>query len=179
MSVAGSAERPGSPASGGDLIQLAYVSRSLIAATSVLQLSDILAEARAGNPRDGVTGVLTALNGRFVQIVEGPASSIDALMERLRRDRRHADIEVRERRWIEDRAFGDWDMVSPRLAPQATGELQRLIDDPAGGLDRFIPILADAVAVQDAVLEGRSHCAGAGSANTPPPSNEGASGAKV
>lgn len=140
----------------GGLVQLVYISRSLIPATSVLALSDILAEARAGNARDGITGVLTALNGGFVQVIEGPAARIEALMKRLRRDRRHTDIEVRERRAAADRAFGDWDMVSPRLAAQASGELERLIDDEAAGLDRFIPLLAEAVALQEAVLEGRS-----------------------
>ncbi len=135
--------------------QLLYRSRCLTETDSALQMSDILAEARPANARDGITGALTAVNGRFVQIVEGDAEVIDALMERLQRDRRHADLVVRERRVVSQRAFADWDMVSPRLTPQEIAMLALLLDDPNAGLDAFAAVLTAAVAHQESLLRGR------------------------
>jgi hypothetical protein len=137
------------------LCQLIYDSRALTGAASGLQMSGILAEARPANARDGVTGVLTAVDGRFIQIIEGPPEAIDRLLVRLSKDRRHTDLAVRERRGATRRLFADWDMVSPRLAPLEMAALARLLTDPRRGIDDFARVLARAVAHQEAVLEGR------------------------
>ena len=118
-------------------------------------MSDILNEARLGNARDGVTGVLTVVEGRFVQIIEGPEAALDGLMAKLLRDPRHTDLTVLERRRAERRSFGDWDMVSPRLASRELALLALLLDDAGAGLAAYAEILTRAVAEQDAVLEGR------------------------
>ncbi len=118
-------------------------------------MSDILNEARLGNARDGVTGVLTAVQGRFVQIIEGPEAALERLMAKLLRDPRHTALSVLERRRTARRFFGDWDMVSPRLAPRELSLLALLLEDAASGLDAYAAILTRAVAEQDAMLEGR------------------------
>ena len=138
------------------VVQLLYRSRSLIGSGSVLQLSGILAEARPANARDDITGALTAVDGVFVQVIEGREAGIDALMARLARDSRHTDVEVLERRRVERRAFSDWDMVSPRLAGWSLTALTSALEDGPADLDAVIPILAGAIAHQEDVLEGRS-----------------------
>ncbi len=150
-----------------EVAQILYVSVSTADVSSGLQMSDILAEARPANARDDITGVLTAVDGRFVQIIEGRAEALDDLLERLERDRRHADIRIRERRTVQDRMFGDWDMVSPRLAPAEILQIGMLIDDDTAGLDAFSVALRRALDRQGAVIEGRSALASA-APGTPP-----------
>lgn len=135
--------------------QLVYVSNSRLPISSALEMSDILARSRPNNARDGITGVLTATSGRFVQIIEGAPAAIDDLLLRLRNDVRHTDLNVLERRPAASRVFGDWDMVSPRLAADELALLELLLDEPDVGLDDIIPTLERAVASQAAMLEGR------------------------
>lgn len=135
--------------------QILYRSVSRDGAGSALQMSDILNEARSGNARDGVTGVLTAVDGRFVQIIEGAEAALDRLMTKLLRDPRHTHLTILERRTTARRSFGDWDMVSPRLASRELSLLALLLDDAGAGLDAYAEILMRAVAEQDAMLEGR------------------------
>ncbi|MBU1347946.1 MAG: BLUF domain-containing protein [Alphaproteobacteria bacterium] len=139
-----------------EVTQLLYVSVSTADVSSGLQMSDILAEARPANARDDITGVLTAVSGRFVQIIEGEAKALDGLLVRLGGDRRHTDIRIRERRTVRHRMFGDWDMVSPRLAPVEILQIGMLIDDDDAGLDEFADALRRALNRQGAVIEGRT-----------------------
>ena len=136
--------------------QLLYRSRSLIGSGSMLQMSAILDEARPLNARDDITGVLTAVDGVFVQIVEGDDAVINGLLKRLSRDDRHTDLTVIERRKVRMRVFGDWDMVSPRLAARELAVLKVLLDDGSASLDSVTAILSIAVLNQTAILEGRS-----------------------
>ncbi|WP_396595535.1 BLUF domain-containing protein [Brevundimonas sp. R86498] len=136
--------------------QLLYRSRSRDGASSALQMSDILAEARRANPRDGVTGVLTVVSGMFVQLVEGPEAALARLLERLLRDPRHSDLVILERRTAPVRMFGDWDMVSPRLAAGDLALLALLLDDDRAGIDAYGRVMAHAVATQERILEGRA-----------------------
>lgn len=140
----------------GPIVQLLYRSRSLIGSGGALELSGILAQARPLNARDDITGVLTAVNGTFVQIIEGGEAVVDDLLTRLRRDPRHTELEVIGRRMVKRRAFGDWDMVSPRLAGLETATLSMLLADPAAGLDQYASVLSKAVDHQTSLLEGWS-----------------------
>lgn len=153
--------------SAGPLIQIVYRSRSCNGAESVLQMSDILNQARLGNARDGITGVLTAVDGRFVQVIEGGETVIDRLMAKLERDPRHTDVTIIERRSATVRLFSDWDMVSPRLAATELSLLALLIRDAGAGVDDFAAILGRAVAQQEAVLEGRRSPSDGGPASEP------------
>jgi len=71
----------------------------------------IVASARRFNPEHGITGILVYGSGIFFQWLEGPRDNIQALMPRLRSDRRHENIvllsEVEE---VRERVFPDWDM---------------------------------------------------------------------
>lgn len=133
--------------------QLVYVSRSVRAVSSAIAMSDILAEARPNNARDGITGCLTAIDGRFVQVIEGEAGKLDDLINRLLRDERHTELRVLERRAVAERAFPQWDMLSPVLVTAEIDDLRRLMRDDSGGrLDDFIGPLKTALARQSEVL---------------------------
>jgi hypothetical protein len=138
---------------GSAMEQLVYVSRSVRSVNSAIGMSDILSEARPNNARDGITGCLTAIDGRFVQVIEGESDKLDDLINRLLRDERHTELRVLERRTIAERAFPHWDMLSPVLVTAEIDDLRRLMRDDTGGrLDDFIGPLKTALARQSEVL---------------------------
>jgi hypothetical protein len=136
------------------LEQLVYVSIAAVRVNSALQMSDLLAAARPNNARDGITGVLTAIDGRFIQIIEGDADMLDRLLVRLRADDRHRSVTVLDRRPVRARAFPGWEMVSPWLVATEIQVLAGLMDDEEARLDDYIPVLCRALGRQAALIEG-------------------------
>lgn len=84
-----------------------------------LQADDLEAihrTARQVNALEGITGLLIFNGTHFLQIVEGAPDAIDHLVERLRRDRRHSSLEIRDERTIEERSFPGWSMELVRVS---------------------------------------------------------------
>ncbi len=75
---------------------------------SAAEISGILSVARRKNAKDGITGILIYHNGQFLQVLEGEADKVDACMERVSHDKRHADISVLNRAPAKTRAFSKW-----------------------------------------------------------------------
>ena len=90
----------------GALRRLIYPSRA-----NDHDLVDILRVSRADNGIDGVSGLLLAKEGMFVQVLEGPPESVATTFERIRHDSRHSHIEVLSDTAETERAFGDWAMA--------------------------------------------------------------------
>lgn len=81
------------------------------------------------NRREKIGGVLVAGGHRYLQILEGPASTINALMERIRRDQRHVGVSVLVNRKLAARGFDGWSMASfdePKPGEYAT--FKHLVD---------------------------------------------------
>ena len=118
------------------LERLVYESTATGTTESVLNLAVILAESQRNNDRRGLTGALAAHRERYIQVIEGPVAALDSLLRRLTDDPRHRHIRVLDRRAIAERQFDGWSMASPRLNPQTTQVLDRLMaePDPSGGL---------------------------------------------
>ena len=74
-------------------VALLYVSRAA-PSLSVDRLASLARVARLRNLDDGITSLLAFDGASFLQMVEGPAHAIVDLEQRLRRDRRHTDIDV-------------------------------------------------------------------------------------
>ncbi|MFN6979551.1 MAG: BLUF domain-containing protein, partial [Gemmobacter sp.] len=77
----------------GHLRGLVYRSRATMPLEPAA-LRALVEAAALRNRRDGITGTLLARAGRYVQWLEGPAAAIEALLERLRKDPRHADLQI-------------------------------------------------------------------------------------
>ena len=95
-------------------------------------LADIQATARRLNALDGITGLLIFNGSRFLQIIEGAESAIDDLVARLRADERHSAFEVRDERFVEERAFPDWSMELVRVSARyfaAREEIDQALPD--------------------------------------------------
>ena len=86
-------------------------------------IDDIIASSVRNNGRNGVTGVLLAIGGNFIQALEGPDDAVEATFERIARDPRHGGIVVMETRETRTRLFPEWSMGLDRPRP----------DDPGGG----------------------------------------------
>ena len=95
------------------------------AATSLLDLAEILGASERNNRRDGLTGVLMRHDGRFLQAIEGRRTEVDRLMDRLRADPRHDNIRLLSDQDVPERLFRDWPMTLVRLTPKAA----RLLND--------------------------------------------------
>ena len=75
------------------------------------ELRDILSAARRNNPRLGVTGALMFNASCFIQVLEGPRAALDALFQRIRRDRRHEKISLLTFERTAARSFDQWSMA--------------------------------------------------------------------
>lgn len=113
------------------LHRMLYASTATNRADSLLGIATILGESQRNNARRDLTGALAAHRGRFIQVIEGPADAIDGLLDRLRRDPRHRDLQVLDRAPVESRSFEGWSMASARVTPTVETLLDRMID----GLD--------------------------------------------
>ena len=71
---------------------------------------EIIETSARNNPARDVTGFLVQSNGAFLQLVEGPAASLDELLDVLACDPRHHSIKVLVREDIAQRSFPRWRM---------------------------------------------------------------------
>ena len=95
---------------GTQLLSIIYGSTASAACTDA-QLQDLLQRAREHNRAFGVTGMLLAEDGWFLQALEGPAPIVEGLMEAIRRDPRHGHVHVLDREVRQQRRFPDWAMA--------------------------------------------------------------------
>lgn len=127
------------------LERLVYESTATGTTASLGNLSVILAESQRNNDRDGLTGALAAHRDRYIQVVEGPAQALDALLRRLESDPRHRDLILLDREPISDRLFSRWSMANARITPDHGAALDSLIDNDELTPDQVVGILLDAV----------------------------------
>jgi hypothetical protein len=107
------------PADDAALYQVLYWSEAT--SLSKGQLLALLEQARRHNVAHHVTGVLLYSEGRFVQIIEGPAGIIRPLLGRIQADTRHHTLEIVRAGPIAARHFAEWTMDFG-FASQAVGE---------------------------------------------------------
>lgn len=74
-------------------------------------LAGILSGARRNNQRDDITGALICRHDLYLQLIEGPASAIDALYARIVVDDRHGDVRLLLTDEVPQRMFPDWAML--------------------------------------------------------------------
>lgn len=74
-------------------------------------LATLLQESRLRNEALGVSGLLVAKDGRFMQLLEGPAWSVDDRFAAISRDARHGEVKSLIREDIDHRRFDGWSMA--------------------------------------------------------------------
>jgi hypothetical protein len=114
--------------SGGDLFRLVYASRAILPVLPRFEatVEDILAVSRPNNARMGVTGLLLAHQGWFVQALEGPRRNVSQVFGVIGHDLRHAQLELLTGGPAGERLFGQWDMCGRAITPAAAPILRTL-----------------------------------------------------
>lgn len=99
------------------------------------EVDAILAASARNNPARGITGLLL-FNGRnFLQLLEGEAEEVTALMDKITVDPRHAGVSVLDRRAIPARTCPDWAMKRVMIAESIDARREMLERDLPHGLD--------------------------------------------
>ncbi|MFL9828345.1 phosphate-starvation-inducible PsiE family protein [Rhodoplanes sp. SY1] len=112
---------------GRKMIQTSYIST----ATSAMSTKDLLAllqQCRDSNADKGVTGMLLYGNGTFLQVLEGDEGVVDALIAKIRKDPRHANLKMLYRKAIERRQYSDWSMGFKRVSDKELKNVEELRD---------------------------------------------------
>ena len=94
-------------------------------------LEEILRTSRKNNARLGITGMLLYGNKTFVQILEGEEKAVSELVEKIKRDSRHADFHVLKKKTIDRREYADWSMDFKRVSGedfQSVKGLENLVE---------------------------------------------------
>lgn len=109
------------------MIQIVYIS-SAVAPWSTEQLLELLQQCLKNNSARGVTGMLLYGEDTFLQALEGDDAVIDALIEKIARDPRHAKIQLLHRRPIERRQYAEWSMGFKRISERELTGIKGLKD---------------------------------------------------
>lgn len=80
------------------------------------ELADLLAISRRNNAVIGITGLLMYESRFFMQALEGPRGSVEALLQKIKRDSRHTDVQIVCEDHIRHRYFGPWRMAFQRAS---------------------------------------------------------------
>jgi hypothetical protein len=104
------------------MCSLVYRSRA-IAELSDYDLYELVQTAQSRNAAESITGLMLYDDGRFYQWLEGPVENVGRVMQSIRGDRRHTDIEILSDKPTATRQFGDWKM---RLATRGVRSIHSL-----------------------------------------------------
>jgi len=92
---------------------ISYVSKVTSKANGIsvpTGLSEIFRASRKKNAILGVSGILSYRNGYYIQILEGPANSVDQIYEKIKADNRHTNVTLLFETSITERSFPQWSM---------------------------------------------------------------------
>ena len=103
-------------------------------------VASIARNARPANHDKDITGLLIFDGIRFCQQLEGDQSGVLALLERIRRDARHVNVEVLHHGPLAKRRFGRFSLgYTSADGDEALAQLERL--DGQVAVDAFVALL--------------------------------------
>ena len=115
------------------LVRLLYASRAR--GVDADAIDTILAQCRAKNPAQGVTGILCHGGDIFMQVVEGGREAINRLYGEILRDPRHEQVTLLHYEEIAERRFAGWTMGLVNLERINPSTVLKFSEKPA--LDPF------------------------------------------
>lgn len=96
------------------MIQMTYISTPSRSITTD-DLMEILNTSRLNNVCLGVSGMLLFTGNFFIQILEGEEKVVEDLIAMIKKDPRHKDIRIIEKKQIFTREYADWTMGFKRV----------------------------------------------------------------
>lgn len=103
-------------------------------------VADIASKARRFNEANGITGLLVFDGMRFCQQIEGSQKQVLALLERIRDDPRHMNLEVVHHGPLAQRRFRNFSLAYTTTDDEMVlAELEKLDAEPA--VEAFVKLL--------------------------------------
>lgn len=127
--------------------QLVYISQATRKMSST-ELNNILSTAKNNNHGIDVTGSLFYNGGWFLQVLEGPLATLNALYNKIEKDPRHKNSRILYNEAAKFRTFTRWSMNMTNLDDRQADKYDQLVEviDAAKG-DRKIGAASPAVAL--------------------------------
>ena len=101
-----------------------------------MQLDELLGTARSFNAAHNVSGILLYKDGSFFQYLEGEREVVEALFERIKRDKRHYAVRLLLSNPINERVFNNWQMGFYEPSMDAIKLTDSCYADPLQTLDK-------------------------------------------
>ena len=110
----------------GQLYEAIYVS-TLAPGRPVSSVGNIAGKARVSNPIRGITGLLIFDGMRFCQQLEGMEQQVLALLEKVRHDPRHTNVQIVHHDELASRRFNNFSLGYTTVEdPQVLERLEKL-----------------------------------------------------
>ncbi|MDB5963203.1 MAG: hypothetical protein JWP59_4497 [Massilia sp.] len=107
--------------------QLVYISQA-VRKMSAADLLAIQRVAKENNAPIDVTGSLFYNGGWFLQVLEGPLATIDALYRKIEKDPRHKNSRVLYKQPATFRTFTRWSMNMTNLEDRQADKYEQLVE---------------------------------------------------
>ena len=107
------------------MIRVTYLSQATPNFASI-DLVYLLEQCHLNNPKRGLTGLLIFGNNTFLQTIEGEKNTVEELIEKISKDKRHTKFQVLSKQSIEKRQYSDWAMGFEKLTAQTIAEVPQL-----------------------------------------------------
>jgi hypothetical protein len=131
------------------------------------ELQDLTDASQRRNGRENITGLLLYNDDRFFQWLEGPPDSVGRVMESIRNDRRHKDVEVLDSQSLPARRFADWHLKLATTGPVGDKLKRQIIEPPRDIVDELRVRPQEAPALLVKLVPGQSEPAADPMANMP------------
>lgn len=107
--------------------QLVYISQATRKMSST-ELNEILSTAKNNNQGIDVTGSLFYNGGWFLQVLEGPLATLNALYSKIEKDPRHKNSRILYNEPAKFRTFTRWSMNMTNLDDRQADKYDQLIE---------------------------------------------------
>ncbi|MBV8048052.1 MAG: BLUF domain-containing protein [Paludibacterium sp.] len=107
--------------------QLVYISQATRKMSST-ELNDILNTAKSNNQGIDVTGSLFYNGGWFLQVLEGPPATLNALYKKIEKDPRHKNSRILYNEPAKFRTFTRWSMNMTNLDDRQADKYAQLVE---------------------------------------------------
>ena len=97
-----------------DLFSICYISQK----EDHLQrevIDQISTYSTTENETQKISGILIEYKNHFLQYLEGPTRNVYDVFERIKKDKRHKNVEIIQFKQIEERIFPGWSMLHKNL----------------------------------------------------------------
>jgi hypothetical protein len=122
------------------LYEAIYVS-TIAPGLAISSVADIAGKSRISNQRQGITGLLIFDGMRYCQQLEGSQKEVLKLMEKIRYDPRHVNVEIIHHGELDSRRFKSFSLGYTTVAdPEELERLEKL--DGQAAVNAFLALLS-------------------------------------